>query len=134
MARSASATSPVGRPTRGDIDCPHYFEARSEPDIRERLRKYAAATVLGLRVPPLPGDRGQERFVLLGRSISFNWEPFGSLFARRRDPWRSNVGGDWRQPEIRSRTQLLAPESTRWCASAARSRVTGLSMSIDRAP
>ncbi len=42
----------------GDIDCPHYFEARSEPDIRERLRKYAAATVLGLRVPPLPGERG----------------------------------------------------------------------------
>ena len=39
----------------GDIDCPHYFEAHSEPAIRKRLRQYAAATVLGLRLPPLPG-------------------------------------------------------------------------------
>ena len=44
-----------GTAIRGDIDCPHYFQARSEPDIRERLRKYAAVTGLGLRVRLVPG-------------------------------------------------------------------------------
>ena len=45
-----------GTAIRGDpFDCPHDFQARSEPDIRERLRKYAAVTGLGLRVRLVPG-------------------------------------------------------------------------------
>ena len=36
----------AGQPGRGDIDCPHYFEGRSEPGIRELLMGCRSAALL----------------------------------------------------------------------------------------
>jgi hypothetical protein len=85
------------------MDCPHYFEARSESDIRERLRKYAAATVLGLGVPPLAGVwrhrvagiRGRFRLTLGGVFEAPDRRQMGGLLAALSTPDQPQAGTEW---------------------------------------